>query len=225
MRPTVAITLRAVQAQGYHEPREALARDWLAWLEARGLRPLLVPAAIADPAGYVADFGAHGLILGNGNDLGPAAGGPAPAGPDVDPRRDEAERALLARALAEGLPTLGVCRGHQLVAAAHGGRLARADGHVGPHDVRAAGPLAAAAGAGPHRVNSFHRQVVVDPGPALEALARGDDGAVEALRHPAAPVWTLQWHPERPGGDGALTAWLVGAWLEAVRARAEGGAR
>ncbi|MCO5171213.1 MAG: gamma-glutamyl-gamma-aminobutyrate hydrolase family protein [Planctomycetes bacterium] len=216
MTTTVAVTLRVVQAQGYAEPREALARDWLAWLEGRGLRPLLVPAAVPDPAAYAAGFGARGLLLSNGNDVGPGAGGVSPAGVDVDPRRDEAERLLLDAALAAGLPTLGVCRGHQLAAALLGGRLAPVEGHVGPHRVRALGALAASAGEGPHDVNSFHRHAVVDPG-ALEPLARADDGAIEALRHPTRPLWTMQWHPERPGGGGPLTEWIVGAWLGALR--------
>src|SRR5437764_887571 len=66
-----------------------------------------------------------GLILTGGGDLDPAGYG-AEADPRtsrVHPERDQAELELLAAALADGLPILGICRGMQLINVARGGTL------------------------------------------------------------------------------------------------------
>ena len=52
-----AVTMRVVNARDYHEPRDALAQDWMAWFEDHDLVPILVPNTIADPAGLC---GFHG---------------------------------------------------------------------------------------------------------------------------------------------------------------------
>lgn len=217
--PLVALTTRcAPSAQG--EPREALARDWLTWCAREGLRPLLLPPGLADPVEWLRALAPAGLVLTGGNDLGPEAGGLAPAGPSVDPARDRGERALLAHALTARLPVLGVCRGLQLVAAFHGAPLravAPAGAHLRPHPVRLLGPLAAAAGPSAE-VNSFHDQGVPAAGlpPSLQPLAESADGLCEALAVRGAPAWAIQWHPERAGGDVAATRWVLARWGEAL---------
>ena len=213
--PLVALTLRATRAE-HGEAREALARDWLRWCARQGLRPLLVPLGQEDPVEWLRALSPAGLVLTGGNDLGPAAGGLSPPGGSVDEARDRGERALLTHALESGLPVLGVCRGLQLIAAFHGAplrRVAPERAHVGAHEVALEGPLAAAVGAAA-RVNSFHDQGVPLAGlPApLEALAGSPDGLCEALRVRGAPVWAVQWHPEREGGDDPATAWVLERW-------------
>ena len=48
-------------------------------------------------------------------------------------------------------------------------------------------------------VNSFHHYGVKieDLSPALTPLAVAEDGVVEAIYHPKAPILGIQWHPER----------------------------
>lgn len=212
--PLVAITCRAVSGT---ETRDALARDWLVWFRREGLRPLLVPLGLEDPVEWLAALRPAALLFSGGNDLGPAAGGLSPPGPSVDEARDRGERALLAHALASGLPALGVCRGFQLISAHQGATLACVapeKAHVGTHAVELLGPLCAAGERA--TVNSFHDQGVIVAGlPAsLELLARSEDGLAEAVRVRGAPAWAIQWHPERRGGEVPATRWVVERWRE-----------
>lgn len=217
--PLVALTLRAERA-AHGELREALARDWLAWCARQRLRPLLVPAGLEDPLEWLRALSPAGLIFTGGNDLGPGAGGLAPPGVSVDEARDQLERALLGHALASGLPVLGVCRGLQLIAAWHGAPLRAVEparAHVGGHAVALRGALASAVGP-TAQVNSFHDQGVPlsTLPPTLEPLAESADGLCEALRARGAPVWAVQWHPERAGGDDPASGWVVAQWRAAL---------
>jgi len=89
-----------------------------------------------------------GLILTGGGDVDPAGYGaePDPRTSRVQPERDQAELELLAAALADGVPVLGICRGMQLLNVARGGTLHQhlpeegghrpAPGTFGSHPVR-----------------------------------------------------------------------------------------
>jgi putative glutamine amidotransferase len=122
------------------------------------------------------------------------------------------------------VPTLAICRGHQLVNVALGGHLHQhVEGHEGTdrpstgfHPVTIAGGsrLASALGGGTTLVNSLHHQAVDLPGHGLIVSARAADGTVEATEHPAHPLITVQWHPERQGDSDAyrlLVNWLLAA--------------
>jgi len=52
---------------------------------------------------------------------------------------------------------------------------------------------------GQANVNSYHQWAVPQHtlAPSLELLAASNDGCVEAVRHRAAPIAAVQWHPER----------------------------
>ncbi len=96
-------------------------------------------------------------------------------------------------------PILGVCLGHQCIAAAFGGRVGRAPrlmhGKTSPvyHDQR--GILSGVPS--PFNAMRYHSLVVYEPLPdCLEVTAFTDEGEVMALRHKTAPVVGLQFHPE-----------------------------
>jgi anthranilate synthase/aminodeoxychorismate synthase-like glutamine amidotransferase len=106
----------------------------------------------------------------------------------------------LVRRLHETLPILGVCLGHQIIAAALGGRVVRArepvHGRASPvyHDGR--GVFSGL----PNPISGcrYHSLVVDEPSlpDALEVAARTHDGLVMALRHRRLPLVGLQFHPE-----------------------------
>jgi anthranilate synthase/aminodeoxychorismate synthase-like glutamine amidotransferase len=96
-------------------------------------------------------------------------------------------------------PILGVCLGHQCIAAAFGGRVDRAPrlmhGKTSPvfHDRR--GILEGIPS--PFDAMRYHSLIVHGPLPdCLEAAANTAEGEMMALRHRTAPVVGLQFHPE-----------------------------
>ena len=120
---------------------------------------------------------------------------------------DRAADLGISRPILEGaeLPTLGVCLGHQGIAAVHGGRVGRAPepyhGRVSP--VLHAGTGLFAGLPSPLPVVRYHSLVVLELPPELEATARTPDGIVMGLRHRTLPLWGVQFHPESVGGaDG-----------------------
>jgi anthranilate synthase/aminodeoxychorismate synthase-like glutamine amidotransferase len=98
------------------------------------------------------------------------------------------------------LPLLGVCLGHQAIAAGLGGRVVRAAEpmHGRASLVRHDGRGVFAGVPSPFVAGRYHSLVVEEASlPAdLEIAARTDDGAIMALRHRELPMVGLQFHPE-----------------------------
>ncbi len=122
--------------------------------------------------------------------ISPGPGGPDDAGVSLD----------LVRGGGSGLPILGVCLGHQVIAAACGGRV-----------IRAAEPMHGRSSWIHHDAESIFKDLP-DPFPAcryhslevertslpeeLAVTAWTEDGSIMGLRHRYRPVVGLQFHPE-----------------------------
>jgi putative glutamine amidotransferase len=161
-----------------------------------------------------------------------------------DPERDATTLALIPRAIAAGVPVLGLCRGFQEINVAFGGTLWQHVHEVpgirvhhedctqplevqyGPvHDVTfaAGGQLESISGGALRiRVNSLHHQGVRTLGRGLIEEARADDGLIEAFRVEGARRFALavQWHPEWQAEANAFSIALFRAFGAAARERA-----
>ena len=170
------------------------------------------------------------------------AGEPSLPGTMHDPHRDATTLSLIPRAVASGVPVLGVCRGFQEMNVAMGGTLhqrihevAGYDDHredkEQPLDVQYApahevmlepgGVLLSLAGQDRIQVNSLHWQGVDRLGPDLAVEARAPDGLVEAFRVKSAPAFALavQWHPEWQVMQNPFSQALFAEFGKAARAK------
>jgi putative glutamine amidotransferase len=152
-----------------------------------------------------------------------------------DPERDDHEIGLVRAAVANGVPVLGVCRGHQVLNVALGGTLipdlptgeiehyslkaAPHDGAENHHISFAAGSLAQSIFGTKALRNSWHHQAVDASGDGLIVSGRAEDGVVEAIEWPGRPVLGVQWHPEWQDSDDPVFAWLVEAAKAAASRR------
>jgi putative glutamine amidotransferase len=186
--------------------------------DAGGL-PLVVPRPPGEESRVLDDLLglADGLVLTGGGDVDPASYGAARENAeDPDRAADDWELALIAAARERSLPTLAVCRGAQLLAVAHGGRLAQrlvaSDGHpelggLGPeailsarHDVElvpGSRVRAALGGSARIAVNTIHHHGIADPG-ELIVTGTAPGGVIEAVEPRS--DWAclgVQWHPEK----------------------------
>jgi gamma-glutamyl-gamma-aminobutyrate hydrolase PuuD len=132
--------------------------------------------------------------------------------------------ALLATALDDDLPLLGVCRGMQLLNVALGGtliqhlpdRIGNETHQSAPAEfsrravtVQPDSRLGGILGERPE-VLCYHHQAVDRIGAGLRPVAWSEDGAVEALELPGARfALGVQWHPEADPTDGRLFRALV----------------
>ncbi|HET7676547.1 MAG TPA: aminodeoxychorismate/anthranilate synthase component II [Candidatus Limnocylindrales bacterium] len=154
--------------------------------------------------------------------VSPGPGNPGTAGVSVAAVELAAERAL---------PLLGVCLGHQCIAAAFGAGIVRAPSlvHGEASQVRhtAAGVLAGLPS--PFPAGRYHSLCVDEATlpPELEVTARTDDGVIMAMRHATLPLEGVQFHPESvltPEGPRILANFLrlVGEGSAAVLDSDEG---
>ncbi|HXZ85175.1 MAG TPA: gamma-glutamyl-gamma-aminobutyrate hydrolase family protein [Myxococcota bacterium] len=228
MTPTVGLPLcldeqeRWKPGRSYHYVDAAYARA----IERAGGVALYLPLQ-DDPQGLVARIDA--LLVPGGDDLLPPQPYPAHVRFDpVPPRQLAFDTALLAAALARGIPVLGICYGMQLLALARGGRLhydlatdvpgavAHRLGACETHPVlvEPGSRLAAITGARELRVSSRHHQAVSEPGSGLRVCARAADGVIEAIEAEDGFQLGVQWHPE--GQDDAESEALFRAFVAAA---------
>ncbi len=212
-RPAIGITI------GYDEDRpdrHLLREDYVKSVAAAGGLPyVLAPVAEADVAALLSRL--DGLVLTGGSDVDPVLYGAAPH-PKLGPlfrERDDFELALCREAVRRDLPTLAICRGHQVLNIATGGTLIQdlpsepSGGSVDHdpdterasrvHDVRIleGSRLRRLLGKESVAVNSFHHQAVRDLGTGLQATAWAPDGVVEGVEDPSKRFLVgVQWHPE-----------------------------
>ena len=141
--------------------------------------------------------------------ISPGPGRPENAGRTID---------MILRASEAGLPLLGVCLGHQAIAAAYGGIVERAPAprHGKSSRVSHSGTGLFAGLSNPFEAGRYHSLVVREEGlpGELEVTARSEDGLVMGLAHRRKPIYGVQFHPESvltPEGEKLLSNFVAEA--------------
>lgn len=183
-----------------------LMGSWMVGVELTTLRPYDGDVLPATTEGY------DGLVV---------MGGAMGANDDDTSTWLPATRDLIRSAAAAGVPTLGICLGHQLCAVALGGEVRRnpQGRQLGLLDIGFTPAalddplLGTSVGAG-RRAMHWNDDIVTRLPEGAVQLATATTGDVQAARH-ARTVWGIQWHPEVD--DRLVAAWADGELPEDVK--------
>ncbi len=213
--------------------------DYLKSIIHAGGEPRVLDAAADDVATSASTV--DGLLLTGGPDVDPARYGEAREArvTAIDPQRDEFEIRLIGEAVSKQVPTLGICRGLQVLNVALGGTLIQdlpsyasrtiehtkttplcAIAHevwISPSSKLASLMPEKMADADSCAVNSRHHQAIKRLADGFEVTATAPDGIIEAIEHRTLPFCVaVQWHPENFWRTGEFRELFEG-FVEAAR--------
>lgn len=181
---SAAVSQRIDHWPDRNETRDSLDQALVVWLVKANVAAFPVPNSLAAPlaseisiAAWLDQLAPELILLSGGNDISEFV------------ERDATEIAMLAWAVRNSCPVLGICRGMQLMGAASGGKLVSLAGHVRTHHELG--------GDWPGCVNSFHNFGFMQCPSGYRVLSRAADGSIEAMRHETLPWEGWMWHPER----------------------------
>lgn len=196
------VTMRIIPS--VHYGREFVAEPGIEiFLESLGLRSVFVtPQQLVDKELFF-KLRPEMILLSGGGDLSVVSENPESA------YRDDFERSLLELSNLFDIPTLGICRGFQLLNVFEGGAVSRLENHVKTlHEVTIALDDESTETI---FVNSFHSFGIrpSDLASGYEVLATAQDGTIEAAAHKEKPFMGFMWHPERNAGQHELAREMV----------------
>ena len=196
--------------------------DYCRCVYASGNVPFIIPAT-TNLAGIARSLDrVDVLLLTGGEDVDPARyrAAVSPHCGRVNLSRDAWEFSLLDEAARRRTPTVGICRGHQLINVYFGGTLhqdipselpgalVHRSSDLHPISIEPGSRLASVLCATNAMVNTRHHQSVMDVAPGFRVTARAPDGVVEAIEAVDMPVAGVQFHPEDMAATRGEAAFL-----------------
>lgn len=210
MKPIIGITAGIGKDGDYY-----LRRRYCTAVHKAGGTPLLL-APVGSPLAAINVC--DGILLSGGGDISPSLCGIAEYDPvyldDPSPERDSYELELARLAFSSDTPTLGICRGLQIMNIALGGSLYfHIDGHFQKREkdqpthtvsIAPSSALARLICSDTLEVNSFHHQAIHSAAPPLCITASSADGYAEAAEAQNRHFFLgVQWHPEQMEGHSS----------------------
>ncbi len=183
---------------------DSFVHTLVGYLHELGADTDLVESDDIDPAAASDVIASYQAVL-----VSPGPGTPEHAGASIAVVRAAADR---------GIPLLGVCLGHQAIAAAFGARVEHASELM--HGITSLvhhDDSALYAGLpDPFAATRYHSLAIVPESlpPALVVSSRTDSGVIMGVRHRGLPIEGVQFHPESVLTEGGYR--LLGNWLETV---------
>ncbi len=217
MRPLIGIPCHSGLHEGTARPIYCNNRAYVHAVEHAGGVPILIP--LFDNLSTLTTLLSRldGLLLPGGTDVQPHhySEEPHPLLGDIDPQIDELELVLARWALEADIPTLGICRGMQLLNVALGGTLYQDLEEQYPGSMRhmyadlprsqvthrvyieAGSRMEKTLGTHEVWVNSLHHQAIKKPGKGVRITGRAEDGVAELMEVADFRfVMAAQGHPE-----------------------------
>ena len=216
--------MKGIQIMKIAIPELKYQKNYYAALSRLGAEGIRIADALSfDPR----DF--DGLLIPGGVDIHPSIFGEEINGSRaIDPTLDYLQFFALDKCIKAEKPVLGICRGHQVLAAYFGCRLLQDIGEAGNevhtkkvladpdkiHPVKAVpGTLLHSLFGPDFSVNSSHHQAVREESGSYRIMATSEDGFVEAMYHESLPVFSTQFHPERMCYDFADDRYADGSLI------------
>lgn len=197
----VAITQAHLLLEERNESRDTLDIRWGTFFDELGYLGIPLMSNAANNIKMLDEIGIDAIVLSGGGDVN-----------ENDPR-SQLERALLSYSKLNNIPTIGVCRGMQMINKYQGGQLVKCHGHVKTqHNVYFKQPKK-----NRHRiVNSYHENCITTStlGKDLSIIAHSDDNTIECFQHKHYPWLGIMWHPERETPFSSSDLSLFKAHLE-----------
>ena len=147
-----------------------------------GADPVVIRNDVLAPEEAYERYSPHRLVI------SPGPGVPENAGFSVD----------FVKTLADRIPILGVCLGHQAIVVAFGGAVdpAPEPRHGKTSQISHDGQGVFHGLSNPFVATRYHSLAAVALPPDLEVTATSEDGVVQAVRHRHLPITGVQFHPE-----------------------------
>ena len=220
MKPKIALVCsRGEHAAPNRIQQDLMSTTYVTALAKAGGLPFLIPLDYPLEDLSVIRNSFDGLLLIGGGDVEVSryGGKEHPSVGEVWPIRDELECRLANLAYDTDWPVFGICRGHQVMNVAAGGKLYSDIPDQVPtvrflHSQPTGTPrnkivhkvsilpdtlLHSIIGSDTLTVNSFHHQAASEPGARIRFSAYSEDGIPEGLEIPGHPfALGVQWHPE-----------------------------
>ncbi|HXN03350.1 MAG TPA: gamma-glutamyl-gamma-aminobutyrate hydrolase family protein [Candidatus Acidoferrum sp.] len=217
--PLVGLPTLAISGDRKPPPRFGINQSYVRALSAAGCAPILIPLLADDDRLRSIYERLDGIVFPGGADVAPKEFGEElidGANVVVQADRDRMELRLARWAFADDLPTLGICRGQQVLNVALGGSLYQDLRYQGVTTIDHSDADGRARNALLHRVrldpgsrlaqlidetsievNSMHHQAVKTVAKPLRVTGTADDGVIEALESADRRfLIAVQWHPE-----------------------------